>query len=131
MDWEGAPMIDRVESGIERGEGPVLMREPTDDPRESALLIDHLHAWDAGLEGCKSRVPGRIDEVVISVGPALHVLKHRQRMAGKPPKTGGSLSATKVRCAPPKLPLHFPVFLHGRCMEEHFYASFEPYQSFT
>lgn len=53
------------------------MREPTDDPREFALLIDHLHAWDAGLEGCKSRVPGRIDEVVISVGPALHVLKHR------------------------------------------------------
>ena len=76
--------------GEKGGEGAVLMSEPTDDPRECALLIDHLHAWHAGLEGCKGRVPGRIDEVVISVCAALNVLKHRQQMAGKPPKTGGA-----------------------------------------
>lgn len=63
----------------------VIVRNLTGDPRESAWLIEHLRAWDAGLEGCKGRVPGRTDESGISVCSALHVLKHRQRMAGTPP----------------------------------------------
>jgi hypothetical protein len=89
------------------------MSEPTDDPRECALLIDHLHAWHAGLEGCKGRVPGRTDEVVISVGAALHVLKHRQRMAGKPPKTG---ELERHQSAMSHLSFHFTPL--GSCMED-------------
>jgi hypothetical protein len=53
MESDGSSTIGRGESGIEKGAKSVIARSLADDPRECGVLIEHLQAWDAGLEGRK------------------------------------------------------------------------------
>jgi hypothetical protein len=93
-------MIKDSKTGIERGDSSVIERNLTRDPKDSRLLIEQLQAWDGCWIGRSQRLCSwKNSEVDISVPPALHVLKHGQRMAGQLLKLGqGALSATKTGC---------------------------------